>query len=111
VEELHCVFDPRGGYFKKGGKFAPSIVAEIGDVLESHLRMIGILKDDGLDENQKMMLDKKRVEYENSLHEAEEKAPDKFPNGAELCNKCYTKAMIMMDGCNTCLNCGESKCA
>jgi hypothetical protein len=111
VEELHCVFDPRGGYFKKGGKFAPSIVSEIGDVLESHLRMIGILKDEGLDENQKKMIDKKRAEYENSLHEAEERAPDKFPNGAELCNKCYTKAMIMMDGCDTCLNCGESKCA
>ena len=27
-----------------------------------------------------------------------------------LCNKCNTKAAIMMDGCLTCLNCGESKC-
>ena len=110
VEELHCVFDPRGGYFKKGGKFAPSIISEIGDVLENHLRMIGMMKDDGLDEHQKKLISEKRAQYENTLQAAEKRAPDKFPYGAELCVKCYTKAMVMMDGCNTCLNCGESKC-
>ncbi|MCC6716138.1 MAG: NrdJb, partial [Gammaproteobacteria bacterium] len=41
VEEMRSVFDPKGGYFKKGGRFIPSLVAEIGDVLDSHLRMIG----------------------------------------------------------------------
>jgi len=30
VEELKSVFDPKGGYFKKGGVFMPSLVAEIG---------------------------------------------------------------------------------
>src|SRR5438067_7188512 len=49
VEDLWSVFDPRGGYFEKGGKFMPSLVAEIGDVLECHLRMIGLLKDEPLD--------------------------------------------------------------
>ena len=57
VEELRSVFDPSGGYFKKGGKFMPSLVAEIGDVLESHLRMIGLLKDEGLDEHQQQLID------------------------------------------------------
>jgi hypothetical protein len=33
-----------------------------------------------------------------------------FPKAAQLCTKCNTKAAIMMDGCLTCLNCGESKC-
>jgi hypothetical protein len=33
-----------------------------------------------------------------------------FPEGAQLCKKCNTKAMIQMDGSMTCLNCGESKC-
>jgi hypothetical protein len=28
----------------------------------------------------------------------------------QLCGKCNTKAMIQMDGCMTCLNCGDSKC-
>ncbi len=47
VEELRSVFDPRGGYFKKGGRFMPSLVADIGDVLEHHLRRIGMLGQDG----------------------------------------------------------------
>lgn len=38
VEEMHSVFDPRGGYFKPGGRWMPSLVGEIGDVLEQHLK-------------------------------------------------------------------------
>src|SRR5664279_4790551 len=44
LEELHSVFDPSGGYFKKGGRYIPSLVAEIGIVLEQHLEEIGMLK-------------------------------------------------------------------
>ncbi len=110
VEELHSVFDPRGGYFKKGGRFVPSLVAEIGDVLESHLRMIGLLKDKPLDEHQQKLLDEKRAEYERAIQQAEQNSPGDFPDGADLCTKCNTKAMIQLDNCMTCLNCGESKC-
>lgn len=38
VDELKGVFDPKGGYFKKGGVFMPSLVAEIGFVIERHLK-------------------------------------------------------------------------
>lgn len=110
VEELRSVFDPRGGYFKKGGKYMPSLVAEIGDAIESHMRMIGLLKDDGLDEHQKKLIAEKRKEYENTVKTAEAKDPGDFPDNAQLCNKCQTKAVIQMDGCLTCLNCGDSKC-
>ena len=72
VEELRSVFDPHGGYFKKGGKFMPSLVAEIGDVLESHLRRIGILKDDGPDEHQKKYIEEKRAEYKRSQTDMDE---------------------------------------
>jgi len=110
VEELHAVFDPRGGYFKKGGKFMPSLVAELGEAIETHLRMIGLIKDEGLDEHQKKLIAEKRAQYEKSVKTAETSAPSEFPDGAQLCIKCNTKAMIKMDGCMTCLNCGESKC-
>ena len=33
-----------------------------------------------------------------------------FPPSATLCHKCSTKALVIMDGCATCLNCGYSKC-
>ena len=110
VEELRSVFDPSGGYFKKGGKFMPSLVAEIGDVLESHLRMIGMFKDDGLDEHQKNLIDEKRAEYESTVKNAKGNSPSDFPDSAKLCHKCSTKAVIQLEGCLTCLNCGESKC-
>jgi hypothetical protein len=110
VEELRSVFDPRGGYFKKGGKYMPSLVAEIGDAIECHLRMIGMLKDDSLDEHQKKLLAEKRAQYESAVEDAKPAESGDFPEGAQLCAKCHTKAAIQMDGCLTCLNCGESKC-
>ena len=39
VEELKAVFDPRGGYWQPGGKFMPSIIAELGHVIEKHLQI------------------------------------------------------------------------
>ena len=112
VEELRSVFDPSGGYFKKGGKFMPSLVAEIGDVVESHLKMIGLIKTEEISEHQQKIMDEKRAQFEA---EKQAKAPQaeeasSFPAGAQLCNKCNTKASIQMDGCMTCLNCGDSKC-
>jgi len=108
IEELESVFDPNGGYYKKGGKYVPSLVAELGQVLEEHLKNIGMLKVANPEEHQQKLIDKKKAEYLK-------KNPDKldesgFPKDAQLCNKCNTKAAIMMDGCLTCLNCGESKC-
>jgi len=114
VEELRSVFDPRGGYFKKGGKYMPSLVAEIGDAIECHMRMIGLLKDDGLDEHQKKLIAEKRVQFEAAAGTGrgtvDKQDGGEFPEGAQLCIKCHTKATVKMDGCLTCLNCGESKC-
>ncbi|OYV76001.1 MAG: NrdJb [Chromatiales bacterium 21-64-14] len=114
VEEMRSVFDPRGGYFKKGGGFMPSLVAEIGDVIERHLRMIGLLKDDGLDDHQRRFVEEKRAEYEASRSAGgavDGEVGATFPDGAQLCAKCQTKAVILMDGCLTCLSCGDSKCS
>lgn len=111
VEELKSVFEPSGGYFKKGGKFVPSLVAEIGEVVEQHLQEIGMLKKPGLDEHQQKLVEEKKAEYmEKHAKSGEEMNAEGFPKGASLCNKCNTKASIVMDGCLTCLNCGDSKC-
>jgi hypothetical protein len=109
AEELKAVFDPKGGYFKAGGKFMPSLVAEIGDAIESHLKMIGLLKEPELDKHQKTLVEQKRAEYESSI--SQDKASDgDYPDGAQMCTKCMTKAVVLMDGCMTCLSCGDSKC-
>jgi hypothetical protein len=111
VEELKSVFEPSGGYFKKGGKFVPSLVAEIGEVVEKHLQHIGMLEKEGLDQHQQKLVEEKKAEYlEKHAKSGEDMNEEGFPKGASLCKKCNTKASIIMDGCLTCLNCGESKC-
>ncbi|MCZ6577326.1 MAG: NrdJb [Acidiferrobacterales bacterium] len=111
VEELHSVFDPRGGYFKKG-RYTPSLVAEIGDVIERHLKMIGLIAVEEPDPQREKYLAEKRAELQSDAAEApaNDDSHGKYPREARLCNKCLTKAVVKMDGCVTCLNCGDSKC-
>ncbi|MFM4824652.1 NrdJb [Aeromonas bivalvium] len=101
VEELRSVFDPKGGYWNKG-RYVPSLIAEIGNVIETHLTEIGMLKVPGPDEHQQAFLAKKQAEQPQQ--------GDGFPPGAALCYKCHSKALVQKDGCMTCLNCGDSRC-
>ncbi|PJC87779.1 NrdJb [Vibrio sp. HA2012] len=117
VEELRSVFDPRGGYWNKG-KYVPSLIAEIGNVIEQHLLEIGLLDKPEMDEHRKAFLESKkeeltRIEAESVPEAAEAENPDdssSFPENATLCYKCHAKAVVIIDNCQTCLNCGESKC-
>jgi hypothetical protein len=140
VEELKAVFDPRGGYFKAGGVYMPSIVAELGAVIEQHLKMIGMLHDPEMSAEQRSLIAEKRAQYDARAKKNSEKrsidepavggitadlagagaessrkaetdsTSSAFPAGATMCAKCNTSAVILMDGCATCLNCGYSKC-
>jgi len=110
VDELKAVFDPRGGYWQSGGKFMPSIIAELGYIVEKHLISIGLLAKPELDESQQQMIAEKRAEFEESTRQQDAFSKSEFPEGAQLCSKCSTVALIMMDGCMTCLSCGDSKC-
>jgi len=110
VEELRSVFDPKGGYFKKGGKYMPSLVAELGDAIDSHLRSIGLITGDVLDEQQQQYLDETRARLDMSKGVTSESDDLEFPEYAAFCQHCRAKAVIQTDGCLTCLNCGDSKC-
>lgn len=100
VEELKSVFDPKGGYFKKGGKFMPSLVAEIGEVLERHLVGLGLhQRDESLVEAAKAMVEEKL----KAKGDSEEKK-------GSLCAKCGEYSVVLLDNCYTCLSCGSSKC-
>jgi hypothetical protein len=110
VEELKAVFDPKGGYFKRGGKFMPSLVAEIGECIEKHLMQIGMLESEEISDHQKRIMDEKRAQFEAISSPSSNDEPSPYPAGSRLCGKCMTKAVILMDGCMTCLSCGDSKC-
>lgn len=108
VEEMKAVFDPKGGYFKPGGVYMPSLVAEIGSIVERHLTSIGMLRKSELSESAKELIASKRAQAEGKVVVAEDAGS--FPPGATMCAKCSTKAVVIMDGCATCLNCAYSKC-
>ena len=110
VDELRSVFDPRGGYWNKG-KYMPSIIAEIGEVIERHLIDIGMLKGPELDEHQQAMLDAKKAELAAEHgSSAVDGATEAWMATATLCAKCNNKSVVLRDGCQTCMNCGDSKC-
>jgi hypothetical protein len=113
AEELQAVFDPRGGYFKAGGKFMPSLVAEIGAVVEHHLIRIGLITVETPPAAQQHLLDEKRSQFEQAQESGsttDQTGEDNYPKAATLCKKCNTRATIFLDGCETCLSCGYSKC-
>ncbi len=111
VDELKAVFDPRGGYWQAGGVYMPSIIAELGCVVGEHLENIGFLGQPEMGEEQRRLLNAKRRDYEDARRQEDAFAKSAFPAGAQLCGRCHTAAVVMMDGCLTCLNCGDSKCS
>jgi len=130
VDEMKAVFDPKGGYFKAGGVYMPSLVAELGSIVEDHLKSIGMIHDPEMSDERRALIAEKRAAFESRskknsdvepsharLPEAQESETisvtgegASFPPSATMCHKCSTKAVVIMDGCATCLNCGYSKC-
>jgi len=94
VEELKAVVDPAGGlgFMKLVGMNKPkhiaSIPAAIGYVLEHHIRK-----------------PKKREEKTETTD-----VDAGYPDSATVCKSCKEKAVVILDGCATCLACSDSKC-
>ncbi len=88
AEELKQVFDPRGGQWSNG-RYVPSLVAAIGEVIERHMIDTGFLIQD---------------------------APvSKLAHGdatrlGPLCPKCSQPGLVKEAGCLSCMHCGWSKC-
>ncbi|MEM7683245.1 MAG: adenosylcobalamin-dependent ribonucleoside-diphosphate reductase [Pseudomonadota bacterium] len=93
VEELKAVFDPRGGAWMKG-RYVPSILAAIGGVIERHLIEIGFIAGEGMGLSEDPVAEAKVVGGV---------APATCPN-------CGSFNLQMRDGCETCMDCGHSKC-
>jgi ribonucleoside-diphosphate reductase alpha chain len=99
VEELKAVFDPRGGSWMKG-RYVPSLLAAIGEVIEQHMIDTGfITKEDG-----------------HPIGEAVRAVVGEIDPPQEAvrlrgCPRCGERAMIRQEGCETCTSCGFSKCS
>ena len=88
VDELKAIFDPRGGQWM-GGRYVPSLLAAIGEVIERHMIEIGFM-------GQRPPLHAQAVPREG--------AP------AHFCPRCGEASFVHVEGCDSCLSCGYSKC-
>jgi ribonucleoside-diphosphate reductase alpha chain len=98
VEEMKAVFDPRGGAWM-GGKYVPSLLAAIGDVIEHHMIDIGFMP-----------------AKESGPKEIAQRQVANLPTGGAVaarmaqCPKCGEASLIRVEGCDQCTSCGYSKC-
>ena len=97
VDELKAVFDPRGGSWMNG-RYVPSLLAAIGDVLETHMKRIGFIASD----------------EEPDLAGAAKVVAIAGPGRAGVpaaCPRCSQPSLIHQEGCAMCTSCGWSQCA
>jgi ribonucleoside-diphosphate reductase alpha chain len=99
VDELKAVFDPRGGQWMQG-RYVPSLLAAIGDIIERHMINIGFLPGPG------------ELGPDNGPKSGEERMVVGLNNGPRLrqCPKCGQAALRRQEGCDTCTACDYSKC-
>jgi ribonucleoside-diphosphate reductase alpha chain len=95
VEELKAVFDPRGGAWMEG-RYVPSLLAAIGDVIARHLVEIGFIAGEA---------DEAPLPQRQVAIPGEGAAPR-----LAQCPKCGVAALVRQEGCAQCTNCGYSKC-
>ena len=105
VEELKAVFDPRGGQWMDG-RYVPSLLAAIGDIIERHMRDTGFLRAD--------LPLRKEAEAGGKAVNLKEAARDTVSAGRSrlrACPRCGTNALVRQEGCDNCTSCGYSKCS
>ena len=100
VDELKAVFDPRGGAWM-GGKYIPSILAAIGNTIETHMIEIGFLS--------RAVLGPQSPETKKPTL-TQQSSPTSL-RLTKFCPSCGENDLHMIEGCMTCSSCGHSKCA
>ena len=94
AEELKQVFDPRGGHWSNG-RYVPSLVAAIGDVIERHMVDTGFLATPDLTGG---LTAPAAVNARTGTHLG------------PICPKCSQPGLVKEAGCLACVHCGWSKC-
>ena len=102
VEEMKAVFDPRGGAWMDG-RYVPSLLAAIGDVIERHMIEIGFLP---ATHQRTAIADQKVAAAGDTLLTDQRR----HPVGLAQCPKCGQAALIRIEGCDQCTSCDYSKC-
>jgi ribonucleoside-diphosphate reductase alpha chain len=117
VEELKAVFDPRGGQWVNR-QYVPSLLAAIGGVIEEHMIAIGFLNRPA---PAPYPSQPKVASIGERVSGAAESPKDSVPgSGAavsgtgqsfKFCPRCSSPSLTRIEGCDTCMNCGYSRCS
>ena len=135
VEELKAIFDPQGGQWL-GGRYVPSLLAAIGDIIESHMIRTGFLSEQAEDDAGQGNLEQMpnlrsasgtdmtgppqispvsaiasgKSPTDISLPVALPTSGKNHPMSGQLCPRCGQAAMQSQEGCRVCRACGYSHC-
>jgi ribonucleoside-diphosphate reductase alpha chain len=102
VEEMKAVFDPRGGAWMEG-RYVPSLLAAIGDVIERHMIEIGFVPA----KHQRTPMTEQKLAAGGDALLTDQRSR---PVGLTQCPKCGQAALIRLEGCDQCTSCDYSKC-
>jgi len=115
ADELKAVFDPQGGRWM-GGRYVPSLLAAIGEVIETHMRRIGFLagEEDAVlapvsDPEVVRVVEGGAERLRGRSESGDAGPPMTWPSGRS-CPRCAQQAYVKDGGCWTCRACGFSRC-
>jgi ribonucleoside-diphosphate reductase alpha chain len=94
VDEMKAIFDPRGGQWMSG-RYVPSLLAAIGEVIERHMIEIGFMGQ--RQTSLSGLMDAHAIPAEGAR--------------ARYCPRCGDASFVKLEGCDSCLSCGYSKCS
>lgn len=100
LEELQGIFDPNGGSFKEG-KYYHSFYSEIADVIERFFYDVKII--DKLKPSNQSTANQNDLEY---VEQDDQNLNSEF----KICPSCSGKSLKIENGCDSCMDCGYSKC-
>jgi ribonucleoside-diphosphate reductase alpha chain len=103
VEELKAIFDPQGGQWMNG-RYVPSLLAAIGEIIETHLVRIGFLQP----------TQPQPMEPALEGHAAPGDDPVAYARSrtaGRRCPRCQVGFLVLASGCWTCRDCGYAKCS
>ena len=111
LEELHGIHDPNGGSFKEG-RYYHSFYAEVAETIERFFYDVGIIskEDSKKDKEQLDQVPNEEMPELVKKVEVELKNDESMNMEFRLCPSCSGKSLKTENGCDSCMECGYSKC-
>tara|TARA_B100001769_G_C21941533_1_gene507182 strand:+ start:184 stop:852 length:669 start_codon:yes stop_codon:yes gene_type:complete len=111
LEELHGIHDPNGGSFKEG-RYYHSFYAEVAETIERFFYDVGIISKEDIKQEKEQLNQVPNEEMPELVEKVEVKSTNDESMNMEfrICPSCSGKSLKTENGCDSCMECGYSKC-